>query len=60
MFVVVEELNDIYMLESERNETLSGLAGLCEEYGMRQSVVEECLFVCEIVILLVVEFGEEE
>ena len=27
---------------------------------MRQSVVEDCLFVCKIVILLVVEFREEE
>ena len=60
MFVVVEELNDIYVLESEGEETKSRLTGLCEECGMRQSVVEDCLFVCKIVILLVVEFREEE
>lgn len=60
MFVAVEELNDIYALEREGNETLSGLAWLCEEYGMRESVVEECLFVSEIAVLRVVEFGEEE
>ena len=51
MFVAVEELNDIYALDREGNETLSGLAWLCEEYGMRESVMEECLFVSEIAVL---------
>ena len=51
MFVVVEELNDIYVLESEGVETKSRLTGLCEEYGMRESVMEECLFVSEIAVL---------
>lgn len=51
MFVAVEELNDIYALESKGNETESGLTALCEEYGMRESIVEECLFVSEIAVL---------